>query len=281
MNVYQIMPSKCRHLYTLHRGLTTASIQDIHFNATSRWVAISSSHGTTRSQNYPSFSRFLIYTSRLIQIYAFKNILSTSLDIFAINPNGGKVNARTHSSLASFVQRFSSSDFDTSSKKNEPLKLFVCNRIKQPTSQYSTSSTLSSASSSSSSTADSSYYLPPIAAMFLNRANHSRSHHHHPKHAFENLYIITSSGVLTQYRLDPRQSDSDSEELLLNIAEYPSRTVSRSSQDAEKLTPLEIVSQTESSKKEKKKNAHIGFFDLRGVKKKINTEQSRSEEIRA
>ncbi|KAK2173144.1 hypothetical protein NP493_899g00031 [Ridgeia piscesae] len=54
------------HLYTLHRGDTTAKVQDISFTLDSRWVAISTLHGTTH--------------------------------IFPVTPYGGSVNVRTHTS---------------------------------------------------------------------------------------------------------------------------------------------------------------------------------------
>ncbi|ELU13646.1 hypothetical protein CAPTEDRAFT_150615 [Capitella teleta] len=54
------------HLYTLHRGDTTAAIQDISFSADSRWVAITTIRATTH--------------------------------VFPITPYGGAVNVRTHTS---------------------------------------------------------------------------------------------------------------------------------------------------------------------------------------
>jgi len=53
-----------RHLYTLQRGLTTTTIIDVSINTDSRWVAVSSSHGTTH--------------------------------VFPIAPRGGEVTPRTH-----------------------------------------------------------------------------------------------------------------------------------------------------------------------------------------
>ncbi|XP_026675681.1 breast carcinoma-amplified sequence 3 homolog [Diaphorina citri] len=53
-NVFRIEPSKAgpshasvHHLYILHRGDTTARVQDITFSSDSRWVAVSSLRGTT------------------------------------------------------------------------------------------------------------------------------------------------------------------------------------------------------------------------------------------
>lgn len=54
------------HLYTLHRGDTTAKVQDITFSLDSRWVAVSTLRGTTH--------------------------------IFPITPYGGPISVRTHTS---------------------------------------------------------------------------------------------------------------------------------------------------------------------------------------
>lgn len=69
-NIFQIRPSSgalhenALPLYTLVRGRTSAAITDITFSNDSRWMAVSTSHGTTH--------------------------------IYAINPEGGPVNIHTH-----------------------------------------------------------------------------------------------------------------------------------------------------------------------------------------
>jgi hypothetical protein len=72
-NVFRIQPHPCgatlasvHHLYVLHRGDTTAKVQDISFSFDSRWVAISTLRGTTH--------------------------------VFPITPYGGQVSVRTHAS---------------------------------------------------------------------------------------------------------------------------------------------------------------------------------------
>lgn len=55
-----------QHLYTLHRGDTTAKIQDVAFSLDSRWIAVSTLRGTTH--------------------------------IFPITPYGGPITRRTHTS---------------------------------------------------------------------------------------------------------------------------------------------------------------------------------------
>eukprot|EP00123_Amoebidium_parasiticum_P003256 comp14548_c0_seq1/m.10778 comp14548_c0_seq1/g.10778 ORF comp14548_c0_seq1/g.10778 comp14548_c0_seq1/m.10778 type:complete len:936 (-) comp14548_c0_seq1:45-2852(-) len=56
------------HIYCLNRGVTSATVQDISFSQDSRWVAFSTTNGTTH--------------------------------VFAINPSGGVVTVETHTSLS-------------------------------------------------------------------------------------------------------------------------------------------------------------------------------------
>ncbi|XP_074641601.1 BCAS3 microtubule associated cell migration factor-like isoform X2 [Tubulanus polymorphus] len=72
-HVFKIMahPWNCslgavHHIYTLHRGDTTAKVQNISFNKDSRWVGVSTLRGTTH--------------------------------VFPITPYGGSINVRTHTS---------------------------------------------------------------------------------------------------------------------------------------------------------------------------------------
>lgn len=71
-NVFRIQPhpsgsvlAAAHHLYILHRGDTSAKVQDISFSFDSRWVAVSSMRGTTH--------------------------------VFPITPYGGQPGYRTHS----------------------------------------------------------------------------------------------------------------------------------------------------------------------------------------
>lgn len=85
-NVFHLLPhawlcgeSAVHHLYTLFRGATSASVQDIAVSWDSRWVAVSTLNGTTH--------------------------------IFPITPYGGEVNVRTHTSnrVVNKVSRFHTS----------------------------------------------------------------------------------------------------------------------------------------------------------------------------
>lgn len=71
-NIYRIQPhpsgsvlAAVHHLYVLHRGDTSAKVQDITFSFDSRWVAVSSMRGTTH--------------------------------VFPVTPYGGQPGYRTHS----------------------------------------------------------------------------------------------------------------------------------------------------------------------------------------
>lgn len=73
-NVFRIQPHPCgsvlaavHHLYVLHRGDTSAKVQDISFSFDSRWVAVSTIRGTTH--------------------------------VFPVTPYGGSCGFRTHSGL--------------------------------------------------------------------------------------------------------------------------------------------------------------------------------------
>nr|XP_045610030.1 BCAS3 microtubule associated cell migration factor-like isoform X2 [Procambarus clarkii] len=86
--------SAIHHLYTLHRGDTTAKVTDISFSLDSRWVAVSTHRGTTH--------------------------------VFPITPYGGNIGVRTHTSncVVNRLSRFHRSaglDDTPSSGRNSPV----------------------------------------------------------------------------------------------------------------------------------------------------------------
>uniref|UniRef100_A0A0P4WED6 BCAS3 WD40 domain-containing protein n=1 Tax=Scylla olivacea TaxID=85551 RepID=A0A0P4WED6_SCYOL len=86
--------SAIHHLYTLHRGDTTAKVTDISFSLDSRWVAVSTHRGTTH--------------------------------VFPITPYGGVIGVRTHTSscVVNRLSRFHRSaglDDTPSSGRNSPV----------------------------------------------------------------------------------------------------------------------------------------------------------------
>jgi WD40 repeat protein len=60
LNIYQILPSMegelnsrpFQQLYRLYRGLTTATIRDVQFSINSKWIVVSSAHGTSRKKRF-------------------------------------------------------------------------------------------------------------------------------------------------------------------------------------------------------------------------------------
>ena len=81
------------HLYILHRGDTTATVQDVCFSHDSRWVTVSTTRGTSH--------------------------------VFAITPYGGPISLRTHSTsqVVNRLSRYHQSAGLTTSdgKSNSPL----------------------------------------------------------------------------------------------------------------------------------------------------------------
>lgn len=102
-HVFRLQPHPCgpslaavHHLYVLHRGDTTAKVQDVTFSLDSRWVAVSTLRGTTH--------------------------------LFPITPYGGQVGVRTHTShhVVNRLSRFHRSaglDDTTASGRNSPVSL--------------------------------------------------------------------------------------------------------------------------------------------------------------
>jgi len=104
IHIYQISPSDSiyrsfRHIYILHRGMTTAVITGITFSNDSRWLAVSTARGTTH--------------------------------IYAINTEGGAVNIHTHIRDAP-VARFEAPFLLNKFSKPQLFNLSVLNRVKPP-----------------------------------------------------------------------------------------------------------------------------------------------------
>ncbi|XP_033609769.1 breast carcinoma-amplified sequence 3 homolog isoform X3 [Cryptotermes secundus] len=90
------------HLYILHRGDTTAKVQDIAFAADSRWVAVSTLRGTTH--------------------------------VFPITPYGGPVGIRTHATphVVNRLSRFHRSAGLTADGRNSPIPTPVSEAVSTP-----------------------------------------------------------------------------------------------------------------------------------------------------
>lgn len=98
-HVFLILPNPCgpslsavHHLYVLHRGDTSAKVQDIEFSLDSRWVAVSTIRGTTH--------------------------------VFPITPYGGTISMRTHGSrqVVNRLSRFHrSAGLSADGRSNSPV----------------------------------------------------------------------------------------------------------------------------------------------------------------
>lgn len=122
LNIYQILPSSngkisgrnIVHLYRLFRGVTTARLKDVQFSGNSKWVAVSSTHGTTH--------------------------------LFAINPNGGSVDPTIHLPISfrnSTLKQLQQQQQQKRRRREEknPISVSVIGRIHSSSSIFSKSDT--------------------------------------------------------------------------------------------------------------------------------------------
>uniref|UniRef100_A0A1Q3FAA9 Putative breast carcinoma amplified sequence 3 n=1 Tax=Culex tarsalis TaxID=7177 RepID=A0A1Q3FAA9_CULTA len=207
------------HLYILHRGDTTAKVQDIAFSLDSRWVAISTLRGTTH--------------------------------VFPVTPYGGPAGVRTHGSphVVNRLSRFHrsaglsidgrssspvshlehpSTHTPTSAYANprippfpHPTVVQPLAQLRQPTSLSSqstnTASTKSTASSGrqrhSSSSSDDLVKPLRVCATFAKARSwlldppgttRDTPAHRIQRKPIDSLFIIAAHGALIQYDLDPK-----------------------------------------------------------------------------
>ncbi|XP_067933655.1 BCAS3 microtubule associated cell migration factor-like isoform X2 [Watersipora subatra] len=197
-DMYGSSQAGVQHLYTLHRGDTTAQVMDVTFTLDSRWVAVCTARGTTH--------------------------------LFPICPYGGKATARTH--VNQYVVN-KATKYEKSSGLEEVIEPAVVDKLSSPTLIDSVHSTylkynngamenpvLKSYSECSivepvyqikspewSSHCASRRHIPNrnIAACFARSRGRKRRHSFGLKalQASESLYILSDSGDLLQYRLEP------------------------------------------------------------------------------
>ncbi|MED6121894.1 hypothetical protein PIB30_034426 [Stylosanthes scabra] len=195
INVFRIMPSYPRsgsgsqssdwrcshvHLYKLHRGMTSAVIQDICFSHYSQWVAIISSKGTCH--------------------------------IFVLAPFGGETVLKIHNQEPEgpvvlpalslpwwFTPHFTVNQQQLCLAPPTPVVLSVVSRIKNNHAGWL--NTVSNAASSAAGKA-----LVPsgaVSAVFHNSTPFASSDSYPKIHALEHLLVYTQSGHLIQYKLLP------------------------------------------------------------------------------
>ncbi|XP_015875268.3 autophagy-related protein 18h [Ziziphus jujuba] len=197
INIFRIMPSCSQsgsgsqsydwnsshvHLYKLHRGMTSAVIQDICFSPYSQWVAIVSSRGTCH--------------------------------VFVLSPFGGETVLQIHNSGVGgptllpvlsvpwwSTPYFMSNQQSFSSPPPPPVTLSVVSRIK------SNSGWLNTVSNAASSAAGKN----PVPSGALAAVFHSSVPYDLKVNALEHLLVYAPSGHLIQYKLLPSVGGEQSE----------------------------------------------------------------------
>ncbi|XVF72503.1 hypothetical protein PTKIN_Ptkin12aG0126200 [Pterospermum kingtungense] len=211
INIFRIMPSCVHsgsgvqsynwssshvHLYKLHRGITSAMIQDICFSDYSQWVAIVSSKGTCH--------------------------------IFVLSPFGGDAGFQTQNSQGEEPSLFpvlSLPWWSTSScvinqqsfPPPPPVALSVVSRIK-----YSSFGWLNTVSNAAASTAGK-VFVPSgaVAAVFHNSISVNPQHVEPKSNSLEHLLVYTPSGHVVQHELLPSiGADSSANNSRIQTASY-------------------------------------------------------------
>ncbi|KAL7029571.1 hypothetical protein ACKWTF_006290 [Chironomus riparius] len=228
-NVFRILPHTCgsvlaavHHLYVLHRGDTSAKVQDISFSFDSRWVAVSTVRGTTH--------------------------------VFPITSYGGHCGYRTHSA-AHVVNRLSrfhrSAGLPVDGRSSSPILMsehavqstayanprlppfphptviLPLAQLRQPSSLNSTSTLLSQTTNVAQSgskgmgrqrhhSIEESHAKPlRVAATFAKARSwlldppgmHDTPSRLH-RRAVDSLFVIAGHGALIQYDLEPRHASN-------------------------------------------------------------------------
>ncbi|KAK3193933.1 hypothetical protein Dsin_025243 [Dipteronia sinensis] len=193
INIFRIMPSCMRsgsgnqsynwssshvHLYKLHRGITSAMIQDICFSHYSQWIAIVSSKGTCH--------------------------------VFVLSPFGGDSGfqaSNSHGKEPFLFPVLSQPWWSTSSgiidqqclPPPPPVALSVVSRIKY--SSFGWLNTVSNAAAPSTGKV----FVPSgaVAAVFHNTISHRLQHVNPRANSLEHLLVYTPSGHVVQHELLP------------------------------------------------------------------------------
>ncbi|KAJ4848662.1 hypothetical protein Tsubulata_046670 [Turnera subulata] len=195
INIFRIMPSCSQdgsgfqdydwssshvHLYKLHRGITSAIIQDICFSHYSQWVAIVSSRGTCHIFVLSPFGgdcgfQSLSFVGEEPSLYPVLSLPWWSSSSCTINP---------HSSLPA---------------PPSPVTLSVVSRIK-----YSSFGWLNTGGTGTGSAAGK-VFVPSgaVAAIFHNSISHAVQHTNSRIVSLEHLLVYTPSGHVVQHELLP------------------------------------------------------------------------------
>ncbi|XP_010522679.1 PREDICTED: autophagy-related protein 18g isoform X2 [Tarenaya hassleriana] len=188
INIFQIMPSCSRgasgaliyewrsshmHLYKLHRGITSAIIQDICFSHHGQWVAVISSKGTCHIFVLTSFG-------------GDDGLIPLSCE----HEEGARFPVSSLPWCASYNQQ--------SLSPSSPVSLSVVSRIK-----YSSFGWLNTVSSAATA-ATGKVFVPSgaVAAVFHKSVTHDNQRNSGPK-SLEHILVYTPSGHVVQHELLP------------------------------------------------------------------------------
>ncbi|OWM62969.1 autophagy-related protein 18h isoform X2 [Punica granatum] len=205
INIFRIMPSSSKtgsgtqrydwssshvHLYKLHRGVTSAVIQDICFSHYSQWIAIITAKGTCH--------------------------------IFLLSPFGGEANLQLHNSHvgqptlfpAMSLPWWSMPYFMVNQQSSTshllpppPVTAYVASRIKNCNSGWINSVS----NAASSATGKVSVPSGAFAAVFHSSGLQNPRPSPAKVHALEHLLVFTPSGHVVQYELLPSMGGESSE----------------------------------------------------------------------
>ncbi|GAV63227.1 WD40 domain-containing protein/BCAS3 domain-containing protein [Cephalotus follicularis] len=216
INIFRIMPSYSKHgsspqsydwssshahLYKLHRGMTSAVIQDICFSHYSQWIAVLSSRGTCHIFVLSPFGGETVL--QIQNSYVEGPILSPALCLPWWSSPSFMINQ----------QSFSSSP-------PPPVTLSVVSRIKNSNSGWL--KTVSNAASSAAGKA----YIPSgaLAAVFHNSVQYDLQPTHSKINALEHLMVYTPSGHVVQHKLLSSMWGEASETVFPKAGPYSSDT---------------------------------------------------------
>ncbi|XP_028770758.1 autophagy-related protein 18h isoform X2 [Neltuma alba] len=203
LNIFRIMPSGSKngsgsqssewscshaHLYKLHRGMTSAVIQDICFSHYSQWVAIISSKGTCHIFVLAPFGG-----ETVLQIQNPDMERPTLLPIFSLP--------------WWFTPHFTANQQQFSLAPPPPVTLSVVSRIKNSNAGW-----LNNVSNAASSAAGKvSVPSGAVSAIFHSSMPYDTQNAHLKAQALEYLLVYSPSGHLVQYKLLPSMAAETSE----------------------------------------------------------------------
>ncbi|XP_064652117.1 BCAS3 microtubule associated cell migration factor-like isoform X2 [Lineus longissimus] len=236
------------HIYTLHRGDTTAKVQDISFHHDSRWVAVSSVRGTTHIfpiTPYGGPVTVRTHTSNHVVNRASRFHKSAGLDDMESRPKGRSSPVGLSSSPGSsahFLDHHAAVMHHQNTLNNmgnprmppypHPTTVYPLVQIRQPLSIGSlanvTGTTTKTKSSGQTSNGADNVCVAAVfsASRFWAAGSPNVTREKDRKVAMDSLFVMSSSGNLVEYVLDPHakmsaDKDKISEDSPIEVAATP------------------------------------------------------------